>query len=220
MAIILPPTGARCGRTEGFVNRDKVGTDLGIRFPQSSKSAYILWFELRVINLFKVLGRGWKSRNSPLFAILICEHHRSAGTRYHALTAAGGAPGDAVLIDLFCTLGHVLCSPEGRFVGLDDAALAREVRKRRVDMSVRVFEGGLQVVAATELIALYPCDFAEHRARGAGITLYAPSERAIPPQFCMIWHRRHNGDPAHAWLRVIVRDILAPLKSGHNVPSP
>lgn len=128
-----------------------------------------------------------------------------------ALAAAGVTPGGAVPIDLFCALGHVLCSPDGKFHGLGDAALAREGRARRVVMSVPVFEGVLQVVASSDLIALYPRDLAQHRGQAAGIALYAPPISIMPPQLCMIWHQRHNGDPAHVWLRGIVRDILAPL---------
>ncbi|MDD7972994.1 LysR family transcriptional regulator [Roseinatronobacter alkalisoli] len=128
-----------------------------------------------------------------------------------ALATAGIAPGDSIPIDLFCALGHVLCSPDGRFQGLGDAALEREGRARRVVMSVPVFEGVLQVVATSDFIALFPRDLAEHRAQSAGISLYSPPVTIIPPQICMIWHLRHTADPAHVWLRGIVRDILAPL---------
>ena len=136
-----------------------------------------------------------------------------ARTGHPALTAAGVVPGDVIPNDLFCALGHVLCSPDGQFHGLGDAALAREGRSRRVVMSVPVFEGVLQVVAASDLIALFPHDLAEHRAEDAGISIYAPPVTVTPPLLCMIWHRSHSGDPAHIWLRGIVSEILAPLGS-------
>ncbi|MCC6008613.1 MAG: LysR family transcriptional regulator [Rhodobacteraceae bacterium] len=128
-----------------------------------------------------------------------------------ALRAAGIAPGDVVPMDLFCTLDHVLCSPDGRFHGIGDAALAREGRSRRVAMSVPVFEGVLQVVATSDLIALFPRDLAAHRAEASGVSIHAPPIAIPPPLLCMIWHKRHSSEPAHLWLRGIVREILAPL---------
>ena len=136
-----------------------------------------------------------------------------------ALTAAGIAPGDIVPMDLFCTLDHVLCSPDGRFQGLGDVALARAGRSRRVVMSVPVFEGVLQVVAASNLIALFPRDLAEHRAQPGGVTVHAPPLTIPPPLLCMIWHQRHGNDPAHRWLRGIVREVLSPLGRHDEVGS-
>ncbi len=128
-----------------------------------------------------------------------------------ALTAAGVAPGDVVPMDLFCALDHVLCSPDGRFHGLGDAALTHEGRSRRVAISVPVFEGVLQVVAASDMIALFPRALAEHREQSSAITVYAAPMKVSAPLLCMIWHRRHEGEPAHLWLRGVVREILAPL---------
>lgn len=135
-----------------------------------------------------------------------------------ALTAAGVAPGDVVPIEIFCALEHVLCSPDGRFHGIADAALAREGLSRRVVMSVPVFEGVLQVVAASDMIALFPRALAEHRTLGSGIATYASPLKIPPPVLCMIWHRRNNSAPAHLWLRSIVREILAPLCSHSTAP--
>lgn len=130
-----------------------------------------------------------------------------------ALTSAGVAPGGVIPVELFCALDHVLCSPDGRFHGLGDAALARIGLARRVVMSVPVFEGVLQVVAASELIALFPRALAEHRAKGSEIAIYTPPFEIPPPRLCMIWHRRHNREPAHQWLRNTIREILAPLSA-------
>ncbi len=128
-----------------------------------------------------------------------------------ALAAAGVKPGGVIPMDLFCSLGHVLCSPDGQFHGLGDAALAREGRSRNVVMSLPVFAGILQVVAMSDLIALFPRDLAERRAQIDGITVHAPPVTFPPPLLCMIWHRRYSSDAAHLWLRGIVYEILAPL---------
>ncbi len=135
-----------------------------------------------------------------------------------ALAAAGLAPGETIPMALFCDLGHVLCSPDGRLHGLGDEALARAGHSRRVVMSVPVFEGVLQVVAATDLIALFPRGLAEHRGPSAGITRYAPP-MAIPlVPLSMVWHRRRSRDPAHVWLRGMVQEILTPLGQRTDLP--
>jgi DNA-binding transcriptional LysR family regulator len=150
---------------------------------------------------------GWIAQE-PLFraefAVIAREGHPT-------LTAAGVTPGDVIPMDLFCALDHVLCSPDGRFHGLGDAALARKGFSRRVVMSVPVFEGVLQVVAASDMIALFPRVLAEHRAPGSGIAVYVPPFVVPPPLLCMIWHSRHNNAPAHLWLRGRIGEILAPL---------
>lgn len=142
-----------------------------------------------------------------------------ARSGHPALAEAGVAPGDVVPMELFCALGHVLCSPDGRLHGLGDAALAREGRARRVVMSVPGFEGVLQIVAASDLIALFPRALAEHRVPTCGITLNAPPVMIPPPLLCMIWHRCQGGDPAHAWLRGHVREILTYSGSPCGGPS-
>jgi len=121
-------------------------------------------------------------------------------------------PGDILPLDLFCDLGHVLCSPDGRFHGLGDAALARVGRSRRVLASVPVFEGVFDIVRNSELIALVPLSLALARAGRGGFEIFRPPVPVDPPVICMIWHRRLTGDPAHRWIRTLVAEMLRPLE--------
>ena len=124
---------------------------------------------------------------------------------------AGLTPGEALPMDLFCAASHVLCSPEGKFHGQTDAALAREGRARRVAITVPVFEGVANIVAQSDHIALIPARLAlAWQARG-DLWLYWPPVEIKPPQLCMIWHRRMRSDPAHRWLRARIAEILRPL---------
>lgn len=171
---------------------------------------YVDAIEQRNIDLALLPDRPFPAwiTHEPLFHAEFAVIARSG---HPALASAGVADGDVMPMDLFCALGHVLCSPDGRFHGLGDAALAREGRSRRVVMSVPVFEGVLQVVATSDLIALFPRDLAKYRAQASGVTVHAPPLTIPPPLLRMVWHRRHSSDPAHLWLRGIVRDVLAPL---------
>ncbi len=127
------------------------------------------------------------------------------------MVQAGIRPGEAVPIDLFCALGHVLFSPEGKDSAMGDAALARVGRKRRVAMTMPVFSGVYRAVANSDLIALLPTQLARHVAPVVGLEVYSAPMPIDPATITMIWHRRYSGWPPHAWLREQIADLLAPL---------
>ena len=130
------------------------------------------------------------------------------------LARAGLAPGDTIPIDLFCDLGHVLCSPDGRLTAMGDAALAALGRERRVAMSLPFFAGVTRVVAETDLVALVPRQLALRVAPRLGLVLYRQPMPMRAPLIAMIWHRRARANPAHAWLRDLVARLLTPLNDG------
>lgn len=127
------------------------------------------------------------------------------------LERAGVTPGEVIPIDLFCDLGHVLFSPEGKAKALGDAALARVGRSRRVVMTMPVFSGVYRAVAGSDLIALLPSQLAREVAPLVNLEIYQPPMPVRPAQLCMIWHRRNASNPAHVWLRARIADLLAPL---------
>ena len=126
------------------------------------------------------------------------------------LAHAGLRPGDTVPIDLYCDLGHVLFSPEGRVRGMGDAALAAVGHERRVVMTMPVFSGVYNAVAESDLIALMPTLLARRAAARLGLDIYQPPMPIAPARLCMIWHRRATHSPAHAWLRDQIARIMAP----------
>ncbi|MDQ2090980.1 LysR family transcriptional regulator [Marimonas arenosa] len=125
------------------------------------------------------------------------------------LAQAGLQPGDVVPIDLYCDLGHVLFSPEGRVRGMGDAALAAVGRERRVVMTMPVFSGVYNAVADSDLVALLPTQLARRAAQRLGLDIFRPPMPIAPAQLCMVWHRRASHDPAHTWLRDQIARILA-----------
>ncbi len=136
------------------------------------------------------------------------------------LARAGIAPGDVVPVDLFCDLGHVLFSPEGKLKAMGDAALARVGRERRVVMTLPVFSGVYRAVGGSDLIALIPTQLATHVAKRAGLDVYKPPMPIDPALITMVWHRRSSATPAHRWLRDLIAEILAPLnEDGMALPN-
>jgi len=139
---------------------------------------------------------------------LFREHFTVIARKGHP-ALSGVAPGGALPLDVFCRLGHVLCSPEGRFHGLCDVTLARIGRSRRVVATVPVFEGVISIVKGSDLIALVPQALARARAEAGGFTLYRPPMPVEPPLLCMAWQRRRSDDATHCWMRAQVRAALS-----------
>jgi DNA-binding transcriptional LysR family regulator len=110
-------------------------------------------------------------------------------------------------LDAFCALEHVLVSPRGGgFSGPTDEALAERGLKRRVRLSVQGFLQVPELVASSDLIAVFPERLARLHADRLKIV---PAPLAIPG-FTMVsaWHERAQLDPAHQWLREAVLDAL------------
>ena len=124
------------------------------------------------------------------------------------------SPGEAPPLDLYCALGHVLFSPEGKARSIGDAALAAVGRERRVAMTLPVFSGVWNAVRGSDLIALIPTQLAEAVAPRAGLTVHPPPMPMDLVLIEMIWHRRATTAPAHRWLRRVVAEALLPLNDG------
>lgn len=130
------------------------------------------------------------------------------------LARAGVGPGEVIPLDLFCDLGHVLLSSDGRLRAMGDEALAKMGRERRVVMSLPFFSGITRVVAETDLISLVPRQLALQVAPRLGLDIYLQPMPMAVPLIAMFWHRRAEANPAQGWLRGRVAALLARLNAG------
>jgi DNA-binding transcriptional LysR family regulator len=113
----------------------------------------------------------------------------------------------ALTLPTFCALQHVLVSPRGgSFTGATDEALAARGLARRVRLSVQGFLQAADVVAASDLISVYP----ERLARLQGSRLRVLPVPLPIPGFTMAaaWHERVHQAPEHRWLRDSVVEAL------------
>ncbi|PWV98762.1 DNA-binding transcriptional LysR family regulator [Hoeflea marina] len=130
----------------------------------------------------------------------------------HPAIAAGGIrPGQVLPLDIFCSLGHVLFSPEGNLEAMGDAALARVGRKRDVLMTLPVFSGVARAVSESDLVALVPRQLGENLARGTSLDLFVPPTPIEPTLMIGAWHRKSGRNPLHIWFRSLVMELLRPL---------
>jgi DNA-binding transcriptional LysR family regulator len=109
-----------------------------------------------------------------------------------------------ISLDDYCAARHLLVSFSGRPFGFVDEALAGIKRSRRIVLTVNQFFTAAQVVAHSDLLTILPRAFIP----STGIVnelAWQPLPVPVPLlQVDMLWHRRQETSPAHAWLRSAV----------------
>lgn len=119
------------------------------------------------------------------------------------------ATGEALTLDRFCTLDHVLVSPSGgAFQGVTDQALAQVDRSRRVMVSVTSFLVLPEILQASDLIAVVPHRLAKNIT---GLAITDPPLEISGFSKTVAWHERTHHDPAQRWLRTLLIDTCRTL---------
>lgn len=121
-------------------------------------------------------------------------------------------------LDAFCGAHHLLVSFSGRPHGFVDQALIALGRSRRIMLTVNQFFTAGRVVARSDLLTVLPTSFVA--ATGAASLLV---ERPLPLRLDrihveMVWHLRHDDEPAHQWLRARLTDAAQDLVSSGRAP--
>ena len=96
---------------------------------------------------------------------------------------------------------HVNVSRRGRLRGPVDELLAAQGLQRRVIASLPTTAAALEVVSRGTAVALVPGAACRASAAVFGLTVRAVPLALAPSKVVMAWHRRHDSDLAHAWLR-------------------
>ncbi|WP_263145447.1 LysR family transcriptional regulator [Pseudomonas sp. RIT-PI-AD] len=106
----------------------------------------------------------------------------------------------------FCTLDHVIVSPDGGgFQGVTDTALAEKGMTRRVALSVPHFLFLRAVLASTDLVAMVPSRLVHS---DAALQVVEPPLDVPGFEMLMLWPERVHRDPAHQWLRERIADSV------------
>jgi len=121
----------------------------------------------------------------------------------------------ALDLDAYCETPHVLITlgDDTRPTWIDDE-LARLGRARRVALRVRHFMAAPLVVARTDLLLTGPSMLIRYFADHVPLQVLAPPIALPTYPEEMYWHERFDADPAHRWLRELVRRIAKPLGVG------
>lgn len=102
---------------------------------------------------------------------------------------------------------HVMVSRRGREHGPIDDALAVFKLERHVATLVPGFATALALVQASDLVATVP---ERHCASLYPDLVRLPLPFSLPAiTLALLWHPRLDADPAHRWLRHLIRDLCA-----------
>ena len=122
-------------------------------------------------------------------------------------------------LDAYCAAAHVRVSFAGRPRGFVDEGLARVGRSRRVVLTVNQFSTAARVVHESDLLTVLPRSFVPATGLADGLAVRASPVPLPRIEVGMLWHRRHERDPAQRWLRATVSDVarglgIAPSRVG------
>ena len=111
----------------------------------------------------------------------------------------------------FIALPHALVAPRGDSGGVVDTALARLGKKRRVAVEVPHFLVAPHIVRETDLVLTLAERIAKTLAPLLGLRQMAPPLELEGFSMTMVWHERQHADPAHEWLRGVVKSTAKAL---------
>jgi DNA-binding transcriptional LysR family regulator len=119
--------------------------------------------------------------------------------------------GSTLSLDRYLSLGHVLVRVSEDGANYDERILRGMNHRRRVDVVTPSFTLAPHLVVGTERIATVATRLAVKYAALLRIKL-VPVPIDIPPMVEMLqWHRAHDHDPAHIWLREQMRAAAAAM---------
>jgi DNA-binding transcriptional LysR family regulator len=154
-----------------------------------------------VLPAMQAEGEESQLRHQPLYATrYVCVMRRG-----HAL-----ARRKALTLDAYCAAAHLLVSFSGRAFGYVDQALAALGRQRRIVLTVNQFFTAGRVVARSNLLTVLPQSFLEATGYLDELAITELPLALAPVHVGMLWHLRHDADPAHRWLRAQVLAAAGP----------
>jgi DNA-binding transcriptional LysR family regulator len=150
-----------------------------------------------------VLGRsGPEVRVQALFQ----DHFVGAVRDGHPLLGQG-----ELTPERYAAFGHVVASRRGSATGPVDDALAALGLTRNVVAVMPSFRAALAVAGVSDLVALVTNSFfvavqaPQSAAGSAWVRSFVLPVRTAPITISQMWHPRFDADPAHRWLRGLVR---------------
>jgi DNA-binding transcriptional LysR family regulator len=151
-----------------------------------------------------VEARDAAMRMEPLFDV----HYVAVMRREHPLAAV-----PRLSLPAYCDAEHVRVSFAARPRGFVDEALERLGRQRQVVLTVGDFATALQALRGGDLLAVLPRGYVgpANDAADRGLVVRPLPFPLDPLPISLLWHRRHETDAAHQWLRRHLHDAASAL---------
>jgi DNA-binding transcriptional LysR family regulator len=116
--------------------------------------------------------------------------------RGHRLARPG-----ALTLDAFCAAQQLRVNFAGRPRGFVDEELARLGRERRIVITVNEFFTAGAVVQGSDLLSVLPRSFVPATGFQQRLVMRTPPLNLPSIEVDMLWHGRHDSNPAQRWLR-------------------
>ena len=108
-------------------------------------------------------------------------------------------------IERYLQLQQLVISLVGTYQGELDRALAKLGYRRNARLTIPFFAAAIPIIESTDMAATLPTrlakSFPNSRTRAVTIPIKLPHIRYI-----QVWHPRNDEEPAHVWLRQLVKD--------------
>jgi DNA-binding transcriptional LysR family regulator len=134
---------------------------------------------------------------------------RIVGTDEMALVVRSVHPLAAaeLTIEQVAAATHIVVSRRGRLHGPVDAVLEAHGLHRRIAAALPSFAAALAIVESSDIVCVLPRRLGVPRGRALTALPLPFPLRSVPA--VVSWHRRHDSDPAHRWLREIIAGIIS-----------
>ena len=120
-------------------------------------------------------------------------------------------PDNGVLdLDSYLARPHLLVSTDGNTQGEVDNVLHARGLQRRVAVNVPHWGTAPGMITDTDLILTVATRTLDNLSFGDNLVALPPPMTIAPFNYVQVWHQRFNEDPAHRWLRDLVRQVSAP----------
>jgi DNA-binding transcriptional LysR family regulator len=116
--------------------------------------------------------------------------------------------GESLDLDVYTALPHILLNPLNAGEGVVDRGLAKLGRSRRVVVYQPYFLLVPSLIERSDLIITMPRRPATLLMTPA-LRMFEPPLEIDPYTVALRWHKRFHDDPAQAWLRRIIVEIMA-----------
>ena len=114
-------------------------------------------------------------------------------------------------LDIYLQRPHLLVSMDGNTQGEVDNVLRSQGLQRRVAVNVPHWGAAPGMIGDTDLILTVATRTLDNLALGDSLITLAPPLSVAPFNYVQVWHQRFNDDPAHRWLRELVKQVSAPV---------
>jgi DNA-binding transcriptional LysR family regulator len=112
--------------------------------------------------------------------------------------------GKKLSIETFAALSHLEVSSVRDATDFVDQALARRKLVRRIGLSAP-FLSAVRILLASDMVSIFRRRIAEELVRYRPLVIRPLPHSSPTMETAMIWHRRLDHQPAHRWLRELVR---------------